>query len=268
MDYDAMLNQTNIDANNNKFYKLQIIEEPGGTYNMFTRWARVGEDGATQIKSSRNPTEAIAEFKKKFRDKTQNNWDERASFAKVPGKYHLLEMDYSEAANKLPTSPIRIPTSSSSSSNDVEATQSSKLPNETQELISLIFDKQMMKDSMSFLQVDTTRLPLGALTKSQIQKGEAVLEELENEVNKTNPNRQRLQELSSQYYTLIPTVVGRNVPPVRNTKEMIQQKFDLLAVLGDIESAQEMEKKNLKLKKRLLLPHHFLNIQLIVYMKH
>ena len=39
---------------------------------------------------------AIADFKKKFKDKTRNDWDKRANFQAVPGKYTLLEMDDEE----------------------------------------------------------------------------------------------------------------------------------------------------------------------------
>ncbi len=37
--------------------------------------------------------EAIADFKKKFKDKSKNDWDKRNKFIPVPGKYTLLEMD-------------------------------------------------------------------------------------------------------------------------------------------------------------------------------
>src|SRR5579883_2289507 len=43
-DWDAMLNQTNIGHNNNKFYVIQLLEN-GGKYYTWTRWGRVGEPG-------------------------------------------------------------------------------------------------------------------------------------------------------------------------------------------------------------------------------
>ena len=36
---------------------------------------------------------AVAAFKKKFKDKTKHDWDNRANFVPSPGKYTLLEMD-------------------------------------------------------------------------------------------------------------------------------------------------------------------------------
>ena len=39
--------------------------------------------------------DAKSVFEKKFYDKTRNDWAERNDFEKVPGKYDMLEMDYS-----------------------------------------------------------------------------------------------------------------------------------------------------------------------------
>ena len=35
---------------------------------------------------------AVKSFEKKFKDKTKNNWAQRASFNPVKGKYTLIEM--------------------------------------------------------------------------------------------------------------------------------------------------------------------------------
>ena len=48
-DYDCMLNQTNIGANNNKFYVIQVLES-GGKFYAWNRWGRVGEVGQTALK--------------------------------------------------------------------------------------------------------------------------------------------------------------------------------------------------------------------------
>lgn len=37
--------------------------------------------------------DAIKSFEKKFKDKTKNDWKDRASFKPSPGKYTLIEMD-------------------------------------------------------------------------------------------------------------------------------------------------------------------------------
>ena len=55
-----------------------------------------GEQGAQALRDNCDQDQAIAEFKKKFKDKTKNKWEDRANFVPSPGKYTLLEMDEEE----------------------------------------------------------------------------------------------------------------------------------------------------------------------------
>lgn len=52
-----------------------------------------GEPGQNATKSFSDEESAIKEFKKKFHDKTKNNWDDREKFNPVPGKYTLIEVE-------------------------------------------------------------------------------------------------------------------------------------------------------------------------------
>jgi predicted DNA-binding WGR domain protein len=91
-EYSVKLNQTHIDANNNKFYIIQVLEGDGKFY-AWTRWGRVGEPGQNKMVPSSTVDGAIANFKSKFREKTSNNWDGRDNFKSVNGKYTLVETD-------------------------------------------------------------------------------------------------------------------------------------------------------------------------------
>ena len=52
-----------------------------------------GESGQNATKGPfSDATAAIKDFEKKFKDKTKNNWSDRANFTAVKGKYTLLEM--------------------------------------------------------------------------------------------------------------------------------------------------------------------------------
>jgi poly [ADP-ribose] polymerase len=65
-DYNALLNQSNISMNNNKFYVLQLLTK-GGNYWVFSRWGRVGENGNNACRSCQSDLNAaIADFKKKY----------------------------------------------------------------------------------------------------------------------------------------------------------------------------------------------------------
>lgn len=87
-------------------------------------------------------------------------------------------------------------------------------------------------------------MPLGKLSKTQIAKGFECLEDIENELNKAKPNSTTINNLSSKFYTVIPQDFGRCVPKPIKTKEYLQEKYDMLIVLSDIEMAQSLKEKN------------------------
>ncbi|XP_013068782.2 protein mono-ADP-ribosyltransferase PARP3-like [Biomphalaria glabrata] len=231
-DYDAMLNQTNIQQNNNKFYIIQVLTL-NGLYYVWNRWGRVGESGQNACKNFASSDAAVKDFEKKFHDKTKNRWCERQNFKPVPGKYTLLEMagndeDIDQVDSKIDTSDNKI-------------TEACTLDKSTQSLIKLIFDNDMFKAALKNLDIDTNKMPLGKLSKTQIAKGFEALEALEEAINK-KLSKDKIKQLTSTFYTIIPHTFGRSVPPVIDSIEMVQKKYDMLAVLGDIEMAQCIQK--------------------------
>ena len=222
-EFDAMLNQTNLSANNNKFYKIQLVEASDGVY-MFTKWGRVGEAGAIQEAGPFESDVAEKEFCKKFKNKTSNIWEDRENFETMTGKYALVEMKkYAVASVASPGINI-LP---------------SKLNSKTKGFVDLIFDEDMFKTAMSAMNLDPVKLPLGAVSKAQIKRGFDALESLEEEINdKANPRN--LMELTSDFYTIIPHSFGRSQGPVLNSTDMVKEKYDMLNTLTDIEAAQGM----------------------------
>lgn len=76
---------------------------------------------------------------------------------------------------------------------------------------------------------DIKKMPLGKLSKMQIAKGFEVLEEIEAAMNQRR-GKARLQELSSKFFTTIPHNFGRNRPPTIDSKEVVEQKKEMLMV--------------------------------------
>lgn len=64
---DVMLNQTNIGANNNKFYRMQLLQESPSDHWLWTRWGRVGDKGQTQLQGPFDIDTGLKEFRKKFK---------------------------------------------------------------------------------------------------------------------------------------------------------------------------------------------------------
>lgn len=75
--YGVTLNQSNIMANNNKFYIIQVLQnESNSSFIFFTRWGRVGVPGQQAAIPCANAAQAIHEFNKKYRDKTNGGYRE------------------------------------------------------------------------------------------------------------------------------------------------------------------------------------------------
>ena len=62
-----MLNQTNIGENNNKFYRLQLLQESNATHWLWSRWGRVGDKGQTKLQGPFDAASGYKEFTKKFK---------------------------------------------------------------------------------------------------------------------------------------------------------------------------------------------------------
>eukprot|EP00796_Vickermania_ingenoplastis_P006698 gene6698-4796_t len=237
--YQCTLNQTNMGANNNKFYVIQLVE--GDTRNevaLFTRWGRVGVTGQTMVERMANVDTGILAFEKKFMDKTGNRWLNRANFEKKAGKYYLMDIEYaagddeeeegkkSKTAKKAGSEPPKPP-----------PIPPSTLPTELQDIMKIISNRDYMLSVMKELEVDTKRLPLGKISKPQIMKAYEYLKQIEAELKKPNP---QLEGPSELFYTLIPHDFGFRRPPLINSPQLLKAKVKMLETLGELEIASKM----------------------------
>ncbi|CAK4111425.1 unnamed protein product [Aphanomyces euteiches] len=233
-DYDVMLNQVHISSytSNNKFYRIQLIKTNPATYDVFSGWGRVGEDGDYKLWcSGADLKTAVEVFHKKFKDKTRSNWKDRRNFAQIPGFYDMVELDYAalDAAKSSPQfGDDSVP---------------SELPPKTQKLIEMIFDKDMFKNELVRMNLDPKRMPLGALSLKQIEKGVAILNSTQATLAEANPSIFKLEDLSAKFYQFIPHAYDRStIPPVLETPKQLEEKYHMLATLHDIAIAQDVEK--------------------------
>eukprot|EP01004_Peranema_trichophorum_P001893 NODE_1246_length_2049_cov_43.662513_g1054_i0.p1 GENE.NODE_1246_length_2049_cov_43.662513_g1054_i0~~NODE_1246_length_2049_cov_43.662513_g1054_i0.p1 ORF type:complete len:503 (+),score=117.03 NODE_1246_length_2049_cov_43.662513_g1054_i0:366-1874(+) len=229
--YQCTLNQTNIGTNNNKFYILQLIEaDAGGKWWVWTRWARVGQVGQSKLEPFSNLEAAKRGFCSKFREKTHNNWAERENFEKVAGKYFLMDMDYGDDEGAAATAE-------DSTEGTSTTIPESKLPPQVQDIIKLITDTKMMTNSMSELEIDVKKMPLGKISKMQVKQGFEVLKKISEVIKGKAGN---LVQLSSDFYTIIPHDFGMRPPDVIRTEDVVRKKMDLLDMLADLEIASRL----------------------------
>jgi len=251
-----MLNQFDHAKNSNKFYVLQLIESDSDPkqYHFFTRWGRVGEKGQLASAPCASLPAALKEFEKKFKDKTKNDWLQRANFTKVNGKYELLERDYG-------TDDPPQPAPSVSGEAPREAAVS-KLDSRVQSFISQIADVSMMESHMREIGYDTTRAPLGKMKKETVLRGYEVLKQLSVVImgatgasssgsgassgasggggssgrSLSGSDREAIEALTNSFYSVIPHASPRNVKlPLISTPQLLKEKIEMVEALGEIE---------------------------------
>ncbi|KAL2611322.1 hypothetical protein R1flu_023014 [Riccia fluitans] len=233
--YDAMLNQTNVGGNNNKYYVIQALEEDGGkSFFLFTRWGRVGAKGQQKLDPQSSRSHAKCSFESQFYQKTNNVWQSRAKFEPVPGKYTWLEMDYEDENAKQDQPDDVIPK---------KPRGPSKLKPEVEKLIKLICNINMMKQQMTEIGYDAKKMPLGKLSKSTILKGFEVLKRIAAALE-SKASRSTLAELSSEFYTTIPHDFGfKNMSQfVITDAPTLKRKLEMVEALGEIELASKILK--------------------------
>ncbi|ERF69192.1 hypothetical protein EPUS_01149 [Endocarpon pusillum Z07020] len=251
--YDVTLNQTNAGRNNNKFYRIQLLVN--GTeqdYRTWTRWGRVGEGGQKAMLGSGSFDDALAQFEKKFKDKTGHTWDSRHEPAKK-GKYTYIERNYEESdddgQDDLSGAGTRRSSKQSIDGNEA-ATVESKLPKEVQNLISFIFNTEMFNQTMASMDYDAHKMPLGKLSKRTLTQGYQVLKDIAAVVGDHSLAQsqygqslgQTLEDLSNRYFSTIPHAFGRNRPPVIQDDRLMKREIELIESLTDMQLANEIMK--------------------------
>ncbi|XP_048105685.1 poly [ADP-ribose] polymerase 1 [Alosa alosa] len=225
--YSATLGLVDIVRGTNSYYKLQLLEDDvQKRYWVFRSWGRVGTTiGGNKLDKFYDKNSAMDNFRNVYEEKTGNSWTS-TNFTKYPNKFYPLEIDYGqdeEAVKKLTAS----------------AGTHSKLAKPVQELIRTIFDVESMKKAMVEFEIDLQKMPLGKLSKRQIQNAYALLSEVQQAVS-DSASESTILDLSNRFYTLIPHDFGMKKPPLLNNLDYIQAKVQMLDNLLDIEVAYSL----------------------------
>ncbi|CAN1859316.1 Poly [ADP-ribose] polymerase 2 [Linum perenne] len=234
--YDAMLNQTNVGNNNNKFYVIQLLEsDDGGRYMVYNRWGRVGIKGQDKVfgpYTSRDS--AIHEFEEKFYAKTKNCWSNRKEFVCHPKCYTWLEMDYGNQEKEATVSLSVMP---HATENKIQET---RLDPRIAKFISLICNISMMRQQMMEIGYNANKLPLGKLSKATILKGYEVLKRIADVIG--TADRSTLEQLTGEFYTVIPHDFGfkKMREFVIDNPQKLKHKLEMVEALGEIEVATKL----------------------------
>lgn len=247
--YACTLNQADVKNNCNKFCILQLLKRTDGkSYFIISRAGRVGYNGVENIDCCLLEDQAIKEFKREFYDRTGFNWDDRDTAVRKTGKYDYIQMRYENPdANKV-------------GEMFEMAAKHVVLDKHVTKLIQMIFDKKTFDAVAEQYNLDTKRAPLGAISSAQIKKAYNILKNISEGIDKLTDDE--FTDLSSQFYTVIPTNFGMGPPPILKTQAMVLEKVELLRILGDVEVMSKLIKKTQESKHLLESQYLSLNTEI------
>ncbi len=232
-----MLMFTDIIANKNKFYNMEIQVVPSGEARIYTVYGRVGAKGAKEYRVCSDRAHAEREAEKIVKSKNKKG-------------YQLIKLAKSDIGSEVGKSKVEIGVSEETlkrSGVKVENTEpeGSKLKPEVADLVRTWFG--ITADFIE-LNLDTKKCPLGQLSLDQIAKAKDLLEEARTIVHKKKKDKVELNRLTSSYYTNIPHVLPRFIDADllrfdEDTK--IDKAFDILDIFADAKNAEKViSKKN------------------------
>ncbi|XP_045493688.1 poly [ADP-ribose] polymerase-like [Colias croceus] len=223
--FTVVLAKTDVVAGKNSFYKLQVLEaDDKKKYWLFRAWGRIGTPiGGTKVEDCKTLYDATDKFRDLYMEKTQNDWEDRENFVKMPEAYYPIDMDYGEEEIK-----------------KLQVDKNSSLPMPVQNLIKRIFDVDTMKKTLLEFELDTEKMPLGKLSKKQIKSGYNVLSELLTNIQNGRANNSIIVDATNRFYTLIPHNFGTNNPPLLDSVDAITNKIQMLDNLLEIEIAYSL----------------------------
>ncbi|XP_038714269.1 poly [ADP-ribose] polymerase 1 isoform X2 [Tripterygium wilfordii] len=228
--YNTTMNMSDLSTGVNSYYILQIIQEDGGSAcYVFRKWGRVGNEkiGGNKLEDM-SKTDAICEFKRLFLEKTGNSWEaweQKQNFHKQPGRFFPLDIDYGvnkQVSNKNWTDAV------------------SQLAPPLLELMKMLFNVETYRAAMMEFEINMSEMPLGKLSKNNIQKGFEALTEIQNLLN-CNANNPSVKEsliidASNRFFTVIPSIH----PHVIRDEDDFKSKVKMLEALQDIEIASRL----------------------------
>lgn len=207
--FSCTLNYSNVARNNNKFYIIQLLQnENDNQYYIFLRWGRVGRNGQTNLIQFSSLEDGIQFYIDKYQGKKEYGYVE-------------IKLNYEEDKEKI-------------SIEDKKESNESKLEKKVNELIKVLYDINSIDEQMKEIGYDSSKMPLGRLSKENLNEGMTILKTIENVINKKEKGN--LANLSSQFYTIIPHNFGfYNMAYFKiSSLEEVKEKIDLLESLKDI----------------------------------
>jgi len=220
------------------FYRMQVLHDKNrDNYILFTKWGRIGDTGMHQETPYPSKDECIAEFSKIFKDKSGNEWKNKANFKKVDKKYRLLNIStrknqkeylkpFNWADKELPITNLTKP---------------------IKDLVKSISDVNSYQQWFGRFHVDETLLPFGKLSKELIFEAKKILLDLREVIEEQEELEEQEREENRQRYANYGAQLGG---PEEDEAERVRKAAEEQKRIE--ERAKEILKEKLKIQERIL----------------
>merc|ERR1712165_585932 len=169
---------------------MQVLEhDKKPKWYVFRAWGRIGTTiGGNKTNDYIEKHDAIREFESLYEEKTGNRWSQRHNFHKVAGKFYPMDLDFGQDSEEL----RKLEVSTSTSKRDIAV----------QKLVSMIFDIERMRKALVEFEIDLTKMPLGKLSKKQIEQAYKILSEVQNMIKTSSGSDSKYLDFSNRFFTL------------------------------------------------------------------
>ena len=249
----AVLQVTDIKTNHNKYYGIEL-HAAGGRYRVFTHYGRTDDldvnpdSGQKECRYFATCPEAEAAYQAIYREKTgpRKGYKELSLASSRIGSAKARGSSSGEVDAKTIEKLAR---AKAAAGEVVDQPKSLGLHPGVQELVRYVYAEAtnaLTSTVAARITAHGIETPLGILTVGQVEKGEAILAQIypliqQGEVSK---RRGRLEELSGEFYTVIPHRIGRSrgavsaavidsVAAFGQKQETLQLMKDMLQVNGE-----------------------------------
>ena len=266
VDKKAVLQVTDIKTNRNKYYAIELHSASGSAgkplhsasgasgsagkplYRVFTHYGRTDDletnpnAGAKEGRFFDDAAEALACYESIYREKTspKKGYKEVSLASSKIGSQQARGTSSGQIDDK---TVAKLKDKGSSNG----APKASSLPAPVQELVSYIYaeaTEALTTTVAAKITANGIETPLGVLTIGQIERGEAILQQLYKLFESKSATPAEMEQLSGDFYTAIPHRLGRTRAAISEAvidsmadfdakQETLQLMKDMLAVSGD-----------------------------------
>jgi poly [ADP-ribose] polymerase len=193
-----------------------------------------------------------------YKDKTGVDWHSRfaTSVFKCPANISNFQTNSSASAQKVVGKfyPVDVSASGSSAGNDslesfgaaMSDGGSTSLNPRVAAVVKMIFNVDTMRSALLEMNIDSSKLPLGALSRDRLLQGCRVLSEIAALIEAGGERPQEAQEKmklidgSNHFFTIVPHSFGSKAVPVIDTAAQVQQHMKTMEALLEMETAAKI----------------------------